>query len=170
MSATPIVSATLSVGLVSIPVWLYSAAEEYDADIELDQLHKKDGARLRQQYVCSKDGEKVEKDDMVQGYEFTKGQYVIFTPAELQILEGAYTGAIEVAEFVPAEQVDRVYLQRCYFLGPAKDGERGYRTFAAALKQAGRVAVGQYVIRLRQYLVSVRPMAEVARAPLTAVP
>jgi Ku protein len=139
---------------------LYSAVDEYDADIELDQLHKKDGAPLKQQYVCSRDGERVENDDIVQGYEFTNGQYVTFTPAELQFLEGAYSGAIDIAEFLPAEQVDRVYLQKCYVLGPDKEGERAYRLFGAALRQTGRVAVGQCVIRLRQYLISVRPLGD----------
>jgi len=158
--AEPIASATLSFGLVSVPVWLYSAADDYDPYIELDRLHKKDGARVQQQDVCSRDGERLEKDEVVLGYEFSTGQYVVFTPEELQILERTYTGTIEIAEFVPAEQVDRLYLERCYFLVPVRDGERAYRLLGAALKQTGRVAVGQYVLRLKQYLISVRPIGD----------
>jgi DNA end-binding protein Ku len=149
-------SATLSFGLVSVPVQLFSTGES-SAGISFNWLHKKDGARLKQQYVCSKDGEKVERDEMVKGYEHSKGQYVIFTPDELKNLEEKSTNAIEIAEFVPEGQVDRVFLERSYFLGPDKGGERAYRLLGAALKQTGRVAVGQYAARGKQYLVAVRP-------------
>src|SRR5207245_6249514 len=156
MSAHPLGSATLSFGLVSGPIKLVSTGES-SAAISFNWLHKKDGARLKQQYVCSKDGDKVEKDEMVKGYEFTKGQYVIFTPDELKALEEKSTNTVEVAEFVPAKQVDRVYVEKSYFLGPDKGGERAYRLLAEALKQTGRVAVGQYAARGKQYVVSVRP-------------
>src|SRR5881296_436586 len=156
MSAHPLGSATLSFGLVSVPIKMFSTGES-SAAISFNWLHKKDGARLKQQYVCSKDGDKVEKDEMVKGYEFTKGQYVIFTPEELKALEEKSTNAIEIAEFVPAKQVDRVYLEKSYFLGPDKGGERAYRLLTEALKQTGRVAVGQYAARGKQYVVSVRP-------------
>jgi len=156
MSAHPIGSATLSFGLVSVPVKMFSTGEA-SAAISFNWLHKKDGARLKQQYVCSKDGDKVEKDEMVKGYEFSKGQYVIFSPEELKALEEKSTNAIEVAEFVPAKQVDRVLVEKSYFLGPDKGGERAYRLLAEALKQTGRVAVGQYAARGKQYVVSVRP-------------
>src|SRR2546430_4495732 len=86
MSAHPLGSATLSFGLVSVPIKMFSTGES-SAAISFNWLHKKDGARLKQQYVCSKDGDKVEKDEMVKGYEFTKGQYVIFKPEELKALE-----------------------------------------------------------------------------------
>src|SRR6266496_530607 len=159
MSAHSIGSATLSFGLVSVPVKMFSTGESAAA-ISFNWLHKKDGARLKQQYVCSKDGEKVEKDDMVKGYEFTKGQYVIFAPEELKALEEKATGAIEITEFVPGRQVDRVYLEKSYFLGPDKGGERAYRLLCEALKQTGRVAVGQYAARGKQYLISVRPLGD----------
>src|SRR5437867_8394030 len=158
MSAHPIGSATLSFGLVSVPVKMFSTGEA-SAAISFNWLHKKDGSRLKQQYVCAKDGAKVEKDEMVKGYEFSKGQYVIFTPEELKSLEEKSTNAIEVAEFVPAKQVDRVFVEKSYFLGPDKGGERAYRLLAEALKQTGRVAVGQYAARGKQYVVAVRPEA-----------
>jgi len=157
MTAHPIGSATLSFGLVSVPVKMFSTGES-SAAVSFNWLHKKDGARLKQQYVCSKDGDKVEKDEMVKGYEFTKGQYVIFTTEELKALEEKATGAIDVTEFVPAKLVDRLYLEKAYFLGPDKGGERAYRLLSEALKQTGRVAVGQYVARGKQYLISVRPL------------
>ena len=158
MSAHPLGSATLSFGLVSVPVKLFSTGES-SAAISFNWLHKKDGARLKQQYVCSKDGDKVEKDEMVKGYEFTKGQYVIFKPEELKALEEKSTNTIEITEFVPADQVDRMCVEKSYFLGPDKGGDRAYRLLAAALKQTGRVAIGQYAARGKQYLVAVRPEA-----------
>ena len=158
MSAHPIGSATLSFGLVSVPIKLFSTGES-SAAISFNWLHKKDGARLKQQYVCSKDGDKVEKDDMVKGYEFTKGQYVIFKPEDLKALEEKSTNTIEVTEFVPADQVDRKDVEKSYFLGPDKGGDRAYRLLAEALKQTERVAVGQYAARGKQYLISVRPEA-----------
>src|SRR5256886_5235590 len=156
MSAHPIGSATLSFGLVSVPVKMFSTGEASAAN-SFNWLHKKDGSRLKQQYVCAKDGAKVEKDEMVKGYEFSKGQYVIFTPEELKSLEEKSTNAIEVAEFVPAKQVDRVFVEKSYFLGPDKGGERAYRLLREDLKQSGRVAVGQCAERGEQSVVSVRP-------------
>src|SRR5439155_1156128 len=119
MSAHPLGSATLSFGLVSVPIKMFSTGES-SAAISFNWLHKKDGARLKQQYVCSKDGDKVEKDEMVKGYEFTKGQYVIFKPEELKALEEKSTNTIEITEFVPEEQVDRKVVEKSYFLGPDK--------------------------------------------------
>lgn len=147
----------MSFGLVSVPVQLYAAGES-KATISFNWLHKKDGARLKQQYVCSKDGEKVERDEMVKGYEFKKGQYVLFTPEELKALEERGTGSININEFLPAEQVDRIYLEKTYFLGPDKGGERAYRLLAEALKKTSRVAIGQYAARGKQYLILVRPL------------
>src|SRR3989441_2378934 len=158
MSAHPIGSATVSFGLVSVPVKLFSAGESA-ATISFNWLHRKDGARLKQQYVCAKDGEKVEKDDMIKGYEFTKGQYVKFTTEELKTLEEPRgTGAIEITEFLPADQVDRIYMDKTYFLGPDKGGERAYKLLSEALKKTGRVALGQWAARGKQYLILVRPL------------
>ena len=158
MSAHSIGSATVSFGLVSVPVKMFSSGES-SAAISFNWLHKKDSARLKQQYVCSKDGEKVENDDRVKGYEFTKGQYVVFTPEELKALEEPKgTGAIEITEFLPGDQVDRIYTDRTYFLGPDKGGERAYKLLADALKKTGRVALGQWKARGKQYLILVRPL------------
>jgi DNA end-binding protein Ku len=158
MSAHSIGSATVSFGLVSVPVKLFSAGES-SANISFNWLHKKDGARLKQQYVCSKDGEKVEKEDMIKGYEFSKGQYVLFTTEELKTLEEPRgTGAIEITEFLPADQVDRIYTDKTYFLGPDKGGERAYKLLSEALKKTRRVALGQWAARGKQYLILVRPM------------
>jgi DNA end-binding protein Ku len=157
MAAHSIGSATVSFGLVSVPVQLYAAGES-KAAVSFNMLHKKDGARLKQQYICSKDGEKVERSDMIKGYEFQKGQYVTFTPEELKALEEHGTGAIEIKEFLPAEQVDRIWLDRTYYLGADKGGERAYKLLAEALEESKRVAIGQYAARGKQYLIMIRPL------------
>ncbi|HTT67522.1 MAG TPA: Ku protein [Gemmatimonadales bacterium] len=157
MPARPIGSATISFGLVSLPIKLFSASES-QAGVTFNWLHKACGSRLKQQYVCPKDGAKVEKDEMVKGYEFSKGQYVLFTPDELKAMGEESTGAVDIQEFVPAEQVDRLWLDKAYFLGPDKGGERAYKLLAEALKVTKRAALGQFASRGKQYLVMVRPL------------
>ncbi|MGD2135242.1 MAG: Ku protein [Gemmatimonadales bacterium] len=157
MSARPIGSATVSFGLVSVPVKLYSAAES-TARVSFNWLHKDCGSRLRQQYVCKQDGDVVERDDMVKGYEFSKGQYVTFTPEELKTLEQKSTDTIDIAEFVPADQVERLYFDKAYYLGPDKGGERAYRLLSRALEETGLSALAKYAARGKQYLVLIRPL------------
>jgi DNA end-binding protein Ku len=153
-------SATISFGLVSVPVKLYSSAESR-ASVSFNWLHQKCGSRLKQQYVCPKEGEAVPKDQMVKGYEFSKGQYVTFSGEELKALEEKATNAIDIAEFVPLGAVDRIWLDKTYFLGPDKGGERAYRLLVEALKETGRAALGQYAVRGQQYLALVRPLGHV---------
>lgn len=157
MAAHSIGSATISFGLVSVPTKLYATGESA-ASISFNWLHKKCGSRLKQQYVCSKDGDKVEKDEMIKGYEFSKGQYVTFTPEELKTLEEKGTGSIDVTEFVEASLVDRLYTDKSFFLGPDKGGERAYKLLSEALKKTDRVAIGQYAARGKQYLIMIRPL------------
>ncbi len=157
MSARAIGTATISFGLVSVPVKLYSSSESASS-ISFNWLHKKCGSRVKQQYMCPQDGETVEKEDMVKGYEFSKGQFVLFTPEELKALEEKATNSIDIGEFVPLAQVDRIFLEKAYFLGPDKGGERAYRLLGEALKETGRAALGQYAARGQQHLVLVRPM------------
>jgi DNA end-binding protein Ku len=148
-------TATISFGLVTVPVRLYSAAES-TAAISFNLLHEKDHSRLRQQYLCQKDGEVVTRDQMVKGYEFAKDQYVTFTEEELKAMAEESTRTIEITEFVPAEKVDPVYFDVAYYLGPDKGGERAYKLLAAAMKQTGRSALAKWAARGKQYLVMVR--------------
>jgi len=156
MSARPIAAATISFGLVSVPIKLYSSSESA-ARISFNWVDKKTGSRLKQQYISAADGRVVTKDEMVKGYEFSKGQYVLFTPEELKALDEKATNSIDISEFVPLDQVDRLYLDKAYYLGPDRGGERAYRLLAEALKQTGRAALGQYAARGQQHLVLVRP-------------
>ncbi|MCC6244998.1 MAG: Ku protein [Gemmatimonadaceae bacterium] len=156
MAARSIANATISFGLVSVPVNLYSSAES-KTSISFNMLHKKCGSRLKQQYICLKDQEIVTRDETVKGYEFSKDQYVILTPEELKALDEKATGAIDIIEFVPLAKVERVYLEKVYYLGPDKGGDRAYRLLAAALEETGLAALGQYAARGTQYLILLRP-------------
>jgi DNA end-binding protein Ku len=157
MPARSIASATISFGLVSVPVNLFSSSES-SASIGFNMLHAKCGSRLKQQYLCASEGTVVEKDEITKGYEFSKGQYVKFTPDEIKALDEKATNAIDIAEFVPLAAVDRIYLEKVYYLGAGKGGDRAYRLLVAALADTGRAALGQYSARGKQYLVLLRPM------------
>lgn len=159
MSARAIASATVSFGLVSIPVKVYSSGNG-STGVRFNLLHKKCGSRLKQQYYCPQDGEKVERDEMVKGYEFSKGQYVLFTDEELKALQQEASQTVEITEFLPTAKVDPIYFEKCYYLGPDKGGDRAYRLLAAALRKSGRSALAKYAARGKQYLVLVRPVEE----------
>jgi DNA end-binding protein Ku len=157
MAARSIASLTVSFGLVAIPVKLYSATRS-TGSIHFNLLHKKDGSRLKQQYVCLKEGTVVEREDIVKGYEFAKDQYVMFTPEEIKALEEAGTKSIDVEEFVPLESVDPVYFNTTYYLAPDKGGAKPYNLFATALRESQRCAVGRWATRGREYVVILRAM------------
>ncbi len=156
MPARPIASGTISFGLVSIPVKLFPATQP-SAGVSFNLLHAKDGSRLKQQYVCAQEGVKVEREEMVKGYEFQKDRYVTFTAEELKALEEVASQTIEIAEFVPAAKVDPLYFDKPYFLGPDKGGAKAYRLLAEALTRSGKAALGRYAARGKQYLVLIRP-------------
>jgi len=157
--ARAIAGATVSFGLVSIPVKLYPATQASSA-ISFNLLHKACGTRLKQQYICPKDQEVVSRDDMIKGYEFAKDQYVTFNVEELKALEEKATHSIDIAEFVPLAAVDPVYFDRPYYLSPEKGGDKAYRLLAEAMRETGRAALARYAARGKQYLVMVRPTAD----------
>jgi DNA end-binding protein Ku len=156
MPARSIGTATISFGLVSVPINIYSSYESRQS-VSFNLISKKSGTRVKQQYIDPKTNDVVPRDEMVKGYEFAKDQYVIFTPDELKALEEKATSTIDITEFVPLEQVDRVYLDKVYYLGPDKGGDRAYRLLAKALKETGRAALGQYAARGQSHLVLLRP-------------
>jgi DNA end-binding protein Ku len=153
--ARAISTGTISFGLVSIPVKLFSATQA-SAGVSFNLLHGKCGSRLKQQYVCPVDNEVVSRDEMVKGYEFAKDQYVTFTPDELKTLEQKATESIEIAQFVPRGSVDPLYYDKAYYLGPEKGGEKSYRLLATVMREADRAAVARYSARGKQYIVMLR--------------
>ena len=156
MPARNIATATISFGLVSVPVQIFSSAES-KASVSFNMLHKKCGSRVKQQYICPKDNDEVvARDEMVKGYEFAKDQYVMFTPEEIKALEEAGSHSVEIVEFVPLESVDPVYFDRTYYLAPDRGGTKPYTLLATALRESGRCAVGRWASHGRGYIVIVR--------------
>ena len=149
----------VSFGLVSIPVKLFSASES-SAAVRFNMLDKKTGSRVKQQYVNSKNGEPVERKDIVKGYEFTKGQFVMFEDDEYKALLEKSTQSIELTEFVPIESIDPIYFSKSYYLGPDKGGARPYKLLSKALQKSGRAALAKYAARGKMYLVMLRPMGD----------
>jgi len=159
MAARAIGSATISFGLVSIPIKVYSSSAP-GAGVSFNMLEEKTGARVKQQYVSSQSGDVVPRDEMVKGYEFAKGQFVTFTSDELKSFEETANRSVEIKEFVPLEKVDPIYFEKAYYVGPDKGADRPYALLRAALSKTGRAAVAQYATRGKQYLVLVRPTGE----------
>lgn len=157
MAPRAISSTTISFGLVTVPVKLFSTSQS-NGRVSFNMMHEPCAARVRQQYVCTKCEEVVERSDIVKGYEFAKDQYVLFTDDELAQIETPVTEGIEITEFVEAEDVDPVYYDRAYYLGPDKGGARAYRLLSEALRETGRVAIGQYAARGKAYIVMLRPV------------
>jgi DNA end-binding protein Ku len=159
MPARSIGTATISFGLVSIPTKLYTTNES-SADIHFNMLHDADGARLKQQYICTQCNEIVDREHTVKGYEHAKGQYVILSTEELKALDAVATQTIALEEFVPAAALDPLYVEKSYYLGPDKGGERAYKLIRDAMLDTGLVGVASYSARGKQYIVSLRPFNE----------
>lgn len=158
MAARAIASGTISFGLVSIPVKLYVAASPQT--VRFNQLHSVCGSRIRTQLYCPVCDVVVERSDVVKGYEYAKGQYVRFDDEELQALEAERTHTLDIEEFVPFEQVDPVQVDKSYYLGPDKGGDRAYRMLSQAMGRTDRVAVGRWMTRGKEQLVVLRPYRE----------
>ena len=156
MSARPIASGTVSFGLVTIPVQLFTTGES-SVGLQMNMLHSKCGSRLRQQYVCTADDEVVPRNEVVKGYEYAKGQFVLFTEEELKALNREATNAIQITEFVPLSEIDPVYFEKAYYVGPGKGGDRPYRLLAEAMRKTERAALASYAARGKDYLVLLRP-------------
>lgn len=158
MPARSIDTATIAFGLVSIPVKIYSTAEP-SQEIHFHLVHEGCGERLKQQYVCPKHG-KVERDEMVKGFEITKGNVIEMTKEELKALEAVSSDEIALAEFVPATAVDPLFIEKSYYLGPGKGGDRAYRLFRDAIEDSDLVGIAAYSARGKQYIVMVRPFED----------
>jgi DNA end-binding protein Ku len=156
MPARSIGTATISFGLVSIPTKLYTTNES-SGDIHFNMLHDADGARLKQQYICTKCNEVVDREHTVKGYEHAKGQYVVLSGEELKALDAVATQTIALEEFVPASAVDPLFVEKSYYLGPDKGGERAYKLIHDAMLETGLVGIASYSARGKQYIVSLRP-------------
>jgi len=154
MAARSIASLSLSFGLVSIPVKVYSATESASG-VGFNLLHSC-GSRVKQQYLCIKENVPVERVDMVKGYEFEKDRYVMFTPAELKAMEEAPSTTIDIVSFIPLSAVDPIYYDKAYYLAPDKRGGKPYGLLVEAMRESGRCALARWAWKGKQYVVQVR--------------
>jgi len=154
----PIWSGSISFGLVSVPVKLFSATSP--KEVRFHMLHDKDGGRIQQKRVCSLDGEEVPWEHVIKGFELSKGRYVSVSRQELEAFNPRATKAIEIEDFVDLSQIDPIYYDSTYYLVPDRGAQKPYALLAAAMKRTGRVGIARFVLRTRQYLAAVRPMGQ----------
>ena len=155
----PFASGSIAFGLVSIPVKLYSATEATER-ISFNMIHTECGSRIQQQLFCPKDERTISREETSKGYEFAKGQYVLFTEEELKAMEEKATQTIEISEFLPREAIDPIYFQKANYMSPDKGGDRAYALLTKALEETGRWALAKYAARGKQYLVVIRPLGK----------
>ncbi|MDB5621304.1 Ku protein, partial [Tardiphaga sp.] len=146
MAPRSLASLTLSFGLVSVPVKLFSATES-KSGVGFNLMHKDCGTRLKQQHVCPADNKVVERSEMVKGYEFEKDKYVIFEPSELEALEASASHTIDIVAFMPTDAIDPFYMDKAYYLAPDKRGGKPYQLLFQAMRQSGTCALAKWVSR-----------------------
>ena len=152
--ARSIWSGSISFGLVNVPVKLYNAVQR--KNVQFHQLHSVDRARIQQKRVCSADGEEVAFEDLVKGYEFSPGQYVVIEPEELDALAAKKTRLIEVEQFIDIEEVNPLMFDSSYYVAPAPGAAKAFRLMVDAMRDAGKVAIGSFVLRQKEHLVALR--------------
>jgi DNA end-binding protein Ku len=152
-------SGTISFGLVAIPIKLYATGES-SRSVSFNMIHQTCGTRVQYRYYCPTHDELVDKGEIVKGYEFAKGQYVLFTQEELKALDPEPTNAVEITEFLPLAEVDPIHYEKSYYLGPDKGGDKPYKLLAEAMRETGRAALAKYAARGKDYLVLLRPYAQ----------
>ena len=153
----PLQSASLSFGLVNIPVKLYTAAR--DKSVSFHLLHVKDGSRIREQIICIEEDKPVSRKELVKGYEVRRGEYVEVTEKELDALEAEANRNADIQEFVPADAVDPVYFKKTYSVAPDKGGAKPYVLLAQAMLRERKAAIAQLVQRGKEQLVMIRPVS-----------
>ena len=144
----------ISFGMVTIPVKLYSATESKDVRLRL--LHKEDGAPIEEKRFCTADGKEVAWEDLVRGYEISKGEYVILEPEEIDAAKPESSTTIEIGDFVEATEIDPVYFEKSYFLEPTEVGAKPFSLLKRALEETERVALARVTIRTRERLATLR--------------
>lgn len=152
-------SGTISFGMVSIPVNLYTATESHDVRFHL--LHKKDGVRLKNVRWCPKDEKQVPWDDVVRGFEYAKERYVPVTDEDLDHLPMKTVHTVDISDFVKLEEVDPIYFDKAYYLAPEAAGIKAFALLREALEKTGRAAVAKVAIRDKENLCLVRPYQDV---------
>lgn len=154
MPSRSIWKGAITFGLITIPVGLYTAVEE--KDFRFNQLHDKDNGRIKYKRTCSVCGEEVPYDEIVKGYEFEKGNYVVFTEAEMDAIPAYSIKAIDVVSFVPLEEIDPVYFQKPYYVAPEPSGVKAYKLLEKAMNDSGRIGIAKVTLREKERLATLR--------------
>jgi DNA end-binding protein Ku len=156
--ARAIWSGSISFGLLNVPVKLYSAVSKQT--VRFRELREGDGSRVKHKRVAESDGKEVPYEKIVKGYEYAPDQYVVLTKDELSELEPPRSRAIEIQDFVDLDDIDPIYFEQPYFLGPDKGAERAYALLVQAMKEARKVAIARFVLRNKEHLAAIRPMED----------
>src|SRR5215211_7612010 len=157
--ARAIWTGSISFGLLNVPVRLYSAVSR--KSVSFRELRASDSSRIRHKRVAEADGEEVPYEEIVKGYEIAPEQYVVLTREELEELDPQKTKAIEIQDFVDLDQIDPIYFDHPYYLGPDKGAEKAYALLVKAMADSRKVAVARFVLRNREHLAAIRPMDKV---------
>ena len=152
---------TVTFGLVSVPVALYPATRPRGVSLKMVD---EEGTPLSRRYVCSKDGEELDNDDLVRGYEISKGKFVVVSDEELEAVEPRKSREIDLQTFVPLEEIDPMYFERAYFLTPSGGSNKAYRLLAAVMEKTGRAGIATFVMRAKEYLVAILAENGILRA------
>jgi DNA end-binding protein Ku len=150
---------TITFGLTAVPIKVHSATEDHS--VHFHQVHAKEGARIKQHRICTKEGKEVPFKQVAKGYELRGGEFVMLSQEEIDAAAGERLHLIEIEEFVPAGDIDPALYDRAYYLGAGDDGQDAYRLLHDALQRCERVGIGRWVFHNREYLVAIRPRAEV---------
>jgi DNA end-binding protein Ku len=152
-------SGSISFGLLNVPVKLYSATSKQT--VRFKELREGDGSRVRHKRVAEEDGKEVPYEKIVKGYEISPDQYVILTREELEELDPKRTRAIEIQDFVDLDEIDPIYFDTPYYLGPDAGAEKAYKLLIKAMDDERKVAIARFVLRNREHLAAIRPMNDV---------
>ena len=155
MPSRAVATGVISFGLVSIPVRLYTATSS--EQVRFNMLDSRHGVRVKQQYYSPVDGKVMDKGEIIKGYEYARDQFVTFTDEELKALEADRSNHIEIVEFVPIETFDFIQIEKTYYLGADKGGDKAYRLLSDAMTAKKKVAVGRWAARGKEQLVVIRP-------------
>ena len=147
-------SGSINFGLVNIPIKVVTAVK--DKDIRFNQLHAKDGARIRYKKVCAKDGEEVPSDEIIKGYEIVAGQYVTLTDEELEAADPKRTRTVDIEDFVDQVDIDPMFYDKPYFLIPDKNAHKAYKLLLEALVESDKVGIARMVMHDKEHLVAIR--------------
>jgi DNA end-binding protein Ku len=154
-TARSIWSGTISFGLVNIPVKLQSAVQS--EELPLHMLSKKDMAPIKYARIDTKTGKEVDWNDIVKGYEYAKGKFVVVEDEDFEKASPQKSKSIDIVQFVKAEEIDPIYFEKPYYILPAKGGEKTYRLLVKALEDAGTVGIAEFMLRNREHVCAIKP-------------